>query len=121
MSPRMAALAVVLAASCAPPEGPFTCQATANCGDLGGVSTCCTDTRCEYRVANGQTFACQGIDCSAAHAMIRDYCDPHCPDAAVIADAWVDQDADLDAASFDASIDAGPDAATALDAQPCVR
>ena len=51
---RAATFAVVLlAASCAPPEDPFTCQSTSNCGDLGGVSSCCTTLRCEYRVDDG--------------------------------------------------------------------
>lgn len=110
-------LAVALAGCVAPPALPSSCQATTNCGDLGEVLSCCTLTQCEYRLTGGTSFACAGTDCTAAHARVAAYCDPHCPDAWTPADAWYpDRDAGADA-NVDAAMDAGP----SLDAQPCVR
>jgi hypothetical protein len=72
-----------IAASCAPPEDPFTCQSTSDCGDLGGVESCCTTLRCEYHVADGTTFACSGTDCTSAHVAVAAYCASHCFDASI--------------------------------------
>jgi hypothetical protein len=105
MSPRTALLACLLA-GCGAPDTTFTCQSTTTCGELGSIATCCTDAHCEYRVSNGTTFACAGIECSSAHAALVLYCAPHCSDP------------DASAQSSDAGLDG---AVPSLDAQPCVR
>ena len=57
-------------------DSPESCDTSLTCSNFGTtINTCCSNTQCSY-TTNGQTFNCNGTDCSTVGApQVVSYCE----------------------------------------------
>lgn len=56
-------------------EDTPTCRAvSASCTGGRTLKRCCTEEYCDYRVSDGEKFACKGTNCSSAAENATTYC-----------------------------------------------